>query len=553
MKRLTRLFYIFFVTFGICIAQLNDRTDRQSNQSQSSSQSISTQLPSGKIIQDGPVDPKEYIVGPGDIFSVNIWATPPLNFQVPVTPEGSVVIPTVGENFLSGMTLYDAKNLVLSEIKKKYITGNASFTLYVPRQFNISISGMVLNEGGYIVQATQRVDALLQLANDIVVYKEKNITQDYSKFEEEAESKLSLISRRRIKVIRRNGTTVTADIEKFHATQNSIYNPLLRDGDVVIVPPANIGKDFIGVYGAVAKEGVYEFVTGDSLTTLLAIAGGLTAYADPVNVILTRNMPDGQQSEKRVNVGEIIAKRVPDIILQNGDRIIVGRVNSINRGGIVSIEGEIVRPGFYPIVQDSSSLSSIVERAGGFTPFALLNAAKVLRPSTELNNKTITYQYLRKGYTTSEDTAYLHNEILLKTKGDLVSTDFVELFEKKNKEKDIILRDGDKIIIPARVNAVYVFGEVKNPGHIPYAAGKDVNYYIQRAGGITEHGQDGEIRIVKSSSKQWLVPSETSIEEGDYIWIPKEPFRPFTYYLTVYSQVFGIIGTIATLILLMSR
>ena len=48
-------------------------------------------------VMDGPVDPKEYIVGPGDIYSVNIWISPPLSLQLPITPEGSVIIPTVGE------------------------------------------------------------------------------------------------------------------------------------------------------------------------------------------------------------------------------------------------------------------------------------------------------------------------------------------------------------------------------------------------------------------------------------------------------------------------
>lgn len=552
LKAIISLGVISFYLTGVSFAQLNDRNERQTQQQQSST-SITSQLPSGKIIQDGPVDPNEYIVGPGDIFNVGIWSTVPLSFQIPVTPEGSVVIPTVGEIIISGKSLLDAKELVLKEIRKKYITGNASFTLYVPRQFNISITGKVLNEGGYIVQATQRVDAILQIANDITVYKEKNITQDLSKFEDETDSKLSLASRRQIKVKRKNGTMVSADIEKYRATQNTVYNPLLLDGDVVIVPPTNIGKVFIGVYGAVAKEGMYEFVEGDSLTTLIAIAGGLTSYADPKKITLVRNASDGSQSQRTVNLIGITSNATADIVLQNGDRIIVGRINSVDRGGVVNIEGEIRYPGPYSIVQDSTALSVIVERAGGFTDFASLSAAMILRPSKEMNNRRITYQLLRKGYTTSEDTAYLHNEILLKTKGELVSTDFVELFEKKNKTKDIFLRDGDRIIIPARTNEVYVFGEVKNPGHIPYTAGKTIGYYLQHAGGITEHGQEEEIRIVKASSKQWLDPSETTVEEGDYVWVPKEPYRPFTYYLTVYSQVFGIVGTIATLFLLLTK
>ena len=55
---------------------------------------------------------------------------------------------------------------------------------------------------------------------------------------------------------------------------------------------------------------------------------------------------------------------------------------------------------------------------------------------------------------------------------------------------------------------------------------------------------------MKASTKQWLAPNETKIEPGDYVWVPKEPYRPFSYYLQIYSQVFGIVGTVVSLALL---
>lgn len=553
MKILARIFYIVCFTHAISVAQLSDRTDRQTAQSQSTTQSITSQLPAGKIILDGPVDPNEYVVGPGDMFNVGIWSTVPLTFQVPVTPEGSVVIPTVGEIFISGKTLAEARELTLKEIKKKYISGNATFTLYVPRQFTVTVRGMVLNEGIYTVYATQRVDALLQVVNDKTIYKEKTISQDVAKTEEEVERKLAASSRRHITIVRKNGNIVFADIEKYYAARNTIHNPLLQDGDVVTVHPSNAAKDFVGIFGAVAKEGIYEFVEGDSLATVLAIAGGLTSYADPAHIVLVRNSGDGSLSESPVPLNNIVTRTSPDIPLRAGDRIIVGKKNSFNRGGVVSIEGEVQQPGSYPIIQDSTRLTDIIKRAGGFTTYASLSAAKVLRLAGGMNNKLITYQLLKKGYTTSEDTAYFHNEIQLKSKGEFVSADFTALFTKGDETQNVTLRDGDKIIVPTKTNSVYVFGEVKHPGNVQFVAGERIEYYIDKAGGMTEHAQDGDIRIVKASTKQWLDPLETTIEEGDYIWVPKEPYRPFTYYLTVYSQVFGIVGTVATLFLLIKN
>ena len=93
-------------------AQLRDRDEEE----KTSAKIPQFSAPTAAFIMDGPVDPKEYIVGPGDIFSVSIWSAVPLNFQVPVTPEGSVVIPTVNEVMISGKTLEEAKKLVLAEI-----------------------------------------------------------------------------------------------------------------------------------------------------------------------------------------------------------------------------------------------------------------------------------------------------------------------------------------------------------------------------------------------------------------------------------------------------
>ncbi len=159
-KNMFTLLLAVLISTGAAFGQLTDRNDRQNNSSssQQQSQNIMSQLPAGKIIQDGPVDPKEYIVGPGDIFSVSIWSAQPLMFQVPVTPEGSVIIPTVAEVNVSGRTLDNAKRMVLSEIKKKYIFGTASFTLLTPRSFTVTVLGSVLNEGTVIVQSTHRID-----------------------------------------------------------------------------------------------------------------------------------------------------------------------------------------------------------------------------------------------------------------------------------------------------------------------------------------------------------------------------------------------------------
>ena len=100
--------------------------------------------------------------------------------------------------------------------------------------------------------------------------------------------------------------------------------------------------------------------------------------------------------------------------------------------------------------------------------------------------------------------------------------DFKKLFLDKDSTQDIFLRSGDYISVPSVQRTIYVFGQVVNPGNIPFVSGMDYKYYIQKCGSYTENARSGDVMIIKKATRQWLSPSETKIEEGDYIWVPKE-------------------------------
>ena len=134
--------------------------------------------------------------------------------------------------------------------------------------------------------------------------------------------------------------------------------------------------------------------------------------------------------------------------------------------------------------------------------------------------------------------------------GELVVADFVSLFANNDKTKDVILQDGDRIIIAQKVHTVYVFGQVVQPGHVQFSSNQSYKYFIDKAGGFADDAVKGDVHIIKANSKQWLSPGETTIEEGDYIWVPKEPYRPFSYYIQIYGQLFGIVGTLVTVAVL---
>ena len=555
-RRLVLILWMSCTAMALLQAQLSEKKEdpfSQKDQVQSQTQYQQGTQALKMAVMDGPVDPKEYIVGPGDIYSVNVWISPPLSLQLPVTPEGSIIIPTVGEVSVSGLRLEEAKKRVTAEVRKKYISGNVSFTLLTPRIFEVRVTGYGLIENTVYAQATERAQDAISLAKiktDELLSAMKPASEGMSttKLSIEESQKLSIQgSRRKIKIRHKNGSESTADIEKFFATMDGKYNPLLQDGEVVIVPARNIIEDFIGVYGAVNGEGAYEFVDGDSLMSMILIARGCSPLADSSHVIISRSDAEGNTLETiSADISAIAAGRSPNIPLQRGDRIVVREKKELLRDYKVSVEGEVIYPGYYPITRDSSRLSDIIQRAGGLKETASLEASRVVRNSKPSENAKADELERARGTTSQEDSIYFRVENEIQISGELVVADFVSLFGKNDKRKDIFLQDGDRIIIAPLVQTVYVFGQVVQPGHVPYIKGQSYKHYIESAGGLADDAVKGDIRIIKANSKQWLSPGETTIEEGDYIWVPKEPYRPLSYYMQLYGQLFGIIGTIVT-------
>jgi protein involved in polysaccharide export with SLBB domain len=126
------------------------------------------QAPVGTVAPlEGPVDPDKYFVGPSDMLSVNIWISPPLNFSLTVTPEGTLIVPSVGEIRVTDMTLTEAKKKIIAGIKKKYLSGDPTVTLLNPRQISVTVTGAVRNPGKYVLYATDRVDKAVMMANRI--------------------------------------------------------------------------------------------------------------------------------------------------------------------------------------------------------------------------------------------------------------------------------------------------------------------------------------------------------------------------------------------------
>jgi polysaccharide export outer membrane protein len=129
-------------------------------------------------------------------------------------------------------------------------------------------------------------------------------------------------------------------------------------------------------------------------------------------------------------------------------------------------------------------------------------------------------------------------------KGQVV-VDFRNIF--RSYEDDVVLRNGDEILIPEKKEYIIIIGQAVFPGNVEYMPGLTVQDYIKLAGGFSWRAEQGEVRIVKAKTGEWIEEDEILVlEPGDTIWIPEEP--PAPKFWDIFKDSLTILGQVATVV-----
>ncbi|MAT39661.1 MAG: hypothetical protein CL946_08655 [Ectothiorhodospiraceae bacterium] len=517
------------------------------------------------IALEGPVDPQQYIVGPGDYLDVNIWGGLPLNATIPVSPEGTLVLPNIGTFDVAGKTLAEAKKEIAAGVKKAYSKTESSVTLVAPRIFAIHVVGVVNNPGLIEVSAVDRADkaiyyATLESQLDSKINQreepidERNRFQSMVEIEEDDQPEISL---RNIMLIR-GDETLAVDLLSYYATGDAKYNPRLLDGDVLVIPNEDMTANSITISGAVRLPGTFEFHDGDHLAQLIQIAQGFKQNAIRDSVIVTR-FTDGSTIPQYIVVdGSSVMSGKTKFELQRNDHIHVIGYADIRNDHAVLVKGEVQLEGSFPITEGMTTLSDIISRAGGFTAQAALREAVVVRNIEKRDLDPIAdnpdYDRLvgmRLSEMDKEERDYYTYEAAIRR--NFVSVDFEDLFVHGDTAMDVLLMDDDEILVPKKSSTVYVFGQVARPGYIVWERGMDEDWYLERAGGVSDAGEEGETKVIKAGSKLWVDPDDTEIEPGDSIFVPRQPDRDFAYYFTAARDFLQVAVSVVTIYLLIQQ
>ncbi|WP_337871781.1 SLBB domain-containing protein [Ignavibacterium sp.] len=444
-----------------------------------------------------------------------------------------------------------------------------SSSMVVASTISVTIGGQFPITGTFPASVTERVDQFVSRMYNQSVERSLRTATDQTMLEK-LKKELSDYSLRGIILKRANGDEIILDLAKFRIDGDFKNNPYLKNDDVIIFPPNDIERNFVSITGAVNSPGKFLFVEGDKLKDLIELARGINkAYENVTKAKIYRLSYDGENSQ-------IIEVGINDeFLLKRGDQIVVLADETQRKEFFALVLGEVIQPGYVPVTKNSTKLGEVIRQTKGFTDNASLIRARLFRGNSvttllekqygikidekllnndrELVDRIVNYEQammFRMSNLVEEDQYYFQAENQYRVLNEGSAIDFSKISDENSEIYNFIVYPGDVIIIPPKRNTVYVFGQVSNPGHVKFVEGKDYLFYIEQTGGLGEYAED-EIMVIKGGSRNWI-PAERNIEieEGDYIFVPKERIKSFRTLTMELSGYFSIIGSIATVILL---
>ena len=270
----------------------------------------------------------------------------------------------------------------------------------------------------------------------------------------------------------------------------------LKRNDVLYIPSIHDLQDLgtITVFGEVARPGSFPFAENTTLEDIIIQCGGLKESASSVRVDVSRRIKDSKGTQVSKEIGQMFSFALKDGFVVDGeqgfklqpyDQVFVRRSPSYQTQVNVSVSGEVLYDGTYALTQKEERLSDLLTKAGGLTPYAYAKGARIIRRINEEERFR-----MEKVLEVARQTASGSDSIDI-NKLDLgnvyfVGIDLEKAMKNPGSDADLVLREGDQLVIPEYNNTVRISGDVMYPNTVSYVKGKKLSYYIEQAG---DYGQ----------------------------------------------------------------
>jgi polysaccharide biosynthesis/export protein len=518
LKTIILFAVLFIATYGISYSQIfPDYKERTISNISDTVYNINNAL----TATEGNINPEEYIVGPGDKLFISITGMVEISLNLIINQEGFLYVPKIGGIDLRRTTLKSAKEKITAAINRYYKNVELFISLTDFRKIKVNLLGDVKKPASYILPGNARLMDLIAISSGL------NTTSNY----------------RNIKIIGKEDSSNVYDLIKFLRFGDRSSNPMLNEGDLVIIDKVD---RLVYINGLVKYSGSYEFKENEPAFDLIKLAGGLTNKAKQDSIeIISFDSEGNNQVSRYYSFDEL---RNGNIILKKQDHIVVREIPEYYIDKYVSINGYIMYPGFYKIIENKTSLVDIIHEAGGFKKEASLTEANLIRTmgTVEVDPEYDRLKLIPRVDMSDDEYDYLKAKS--RQRNGKVSVDFYKLFKLNDMSENLILKKGDIITIPEAKNYIIMLGQVVNAGDIIYQPGLTYKDYISLAGGFGWRAKTGDVRIIRANTGEWVDAEESeTLRPGDAIWVPEKQQPPkfwevFTTSLTVLGQVAAILA-----------
>lgn len=313
---------------------------------------------------------------------------------------------------------------------------------------------------------------------------------------------------------------------------HSVADLTLKNEDRLFIPSKTFLQQerTLTIDGEVVFPGIYEYADNTTIEDFILQAGGPKDAASTVKIDVSRRMRDTDQIRATSQVAKsytfslrdgFIISGEPNFILEPFDEVYVRRSPGYIEQQHVSIDGEIAFRGTYVLTSKGMRLSDLVHAAGGLNKEAYARGAHLERKLTAAEK--IKQETMVK-FAVGGDSVDIRKLELTETQ--IVGINLEEAISHPGDNRwDIVLRDGDRLVIPQYNNTVQINGQVMYPNTVAYTQGANLDHYINQAGGYGLRARKKRIFAVNMNGTVTRIRSARDITPGCTILVPSKDRR----------------------------
>ena len=357
----------------------------------------------------------------------------------------------------------------------------------------------------------------------------------------------------------------------------------LKENDVLLVATKQemMTERTITIRGEVQFPGVYKYADNETLEDFVVQAGGLTDKASTINVSVSRRVNDAKALRPDSIIARnytlalkdgLIADGTPGFVLMPFDEVYVTKSPAYVEQQNVSVEGEVLFPGTYSLTKRNLRVSDLFKKSGGSNDLAYLKGARLMRRANEAEKlrmlavlkmqKEEQQKNLLELAASSNNGSSVQQAAEGAKKASIakfevpneypVGIDLVEAIKNPGSDADIVLREGDRLIVPQYNGTVKINGAVMYSNTVAYEKGKSVAYYVDQAGGFASDAVKRRAYIIYMNGKVAKVGHGAKVQPGCEIVVPAKLKRKMSVAETMslgssMSSIAAMIATIANM------